>query len=179
MRHCHPPANMGRNIYPSLSTLPLCCLFGSLFFCNWVAIFRLHLPWVLEPPERGWGGGRHQQPQAGQAAHLHSQPLLRYNSIRFPIFLLCFSVRSVCFWASWIRIRIRNSLVRIWIRPSWSKKLRTTLISTVLWLLYDFLSLKNHVNVPSKGMSIKLGEKKLFFVGILKVTDKTSRIRIR
>ena len=31
-----------------------------------------------------------------------------------------------------------------------AKILRKTLISTVLWLLYDFLSLKNDVNVPSK-----------------------------
>ncbi len=28
---------------------------------------------------------------------------------------------------------------------------RKTLIPTVLWLLYDFLSLKNYVNVPSKS----------------------------
>ncbi len=30
------------------------------------------------------------------------------------------------------------------------EKCGKTLISTVLWLLYDFLSLKNDVNVPSK-----------------------------
>jgi hypothetical protein len=30
-----------------------------------------------------------------------------------------------------------------------------------------------------KGISIKLREKKVFFVGILKVTDEKSRIRIR
>ncbi len=43
-----------------------------------------------------------------------------------------------------VRIRIR-------ILPSSTiKKWRKTLISTVLWLLYDFLSLKNDVNVPSK-----------------------------
>ncbi len=117
--------------------------------CNWAAIFRLHLPWVLEPPERGRGGGRHQQPQAGQAAHLHRQPLLRYKSI--PCLYFCFvSVfNPYVFWASWICIRIRNLFVRIRIRPK-AKKLRTTLISTVLWLLYDFLSSKNHVNVRSK-----------------------------
>ncbi len=32
-----------------------------------------------------------------------------------------------------------------------TKIIRKTLISTVLWLLYDFLSLKNRVNVPLKG----------------------------
>ncbi len=38
-----------------------------------------------------------------------------------------------------------------------------TLIPTVLWLLYDFLSLQNYVTVPSKRIS----------------TDENSRIRIR
>ncbi len=32
-----------------------------------------------------------------------------------------------------------------------AKKVRKTLIHTVLWLLYDFLSLKNYVNVASKS----------------------------
>jgi hypothetical protein len=48
------------------------------------------------------------------------------------------SAGSVCFWASRIRIH-----------PSSSKKSKKNLVSTVLWLLYDFLSLKNDVNVPS------------------------------
>ncbi len=34
-----------------------------------------------------------------------------------------------------------------------AKIVRKTLISTVLWLLYDFLSLKNDVNVPLKKLS--------------------------
>jgi len=49
--------------------------------------------------------------------------------------------KKVWVWKHWIRIR--NLFVRI-------KKLRTTLISTVFWLLYDFLSLKNNVNVSLK-----------------------------
>ncbi len=31
------------------------------------------------------------------------------------------------------------------------KKVRKTLISTVLWLLFEFLSLKTDVNVPTKS----------------------------
>ncbi len=42
-----------------------------------------------------------------------------------------------------------------------AKIVRTTLIPTVLWLLFDFLSLKNDVNVPSKS------NKRKFFYSIL------------
>jgi hypothetical protein len=42
-----------------------------------------------------------------------------------------------------------------------------------LRLLFDFLSLKNYVNVPSKT------KQTLIFVGISKVIDENSRIRIR
>ncbi len=48
-----------------------------------------------------------------------------------------------------------------------AKIVRKTLISTVLWLLYYFLSLKNDVK-----------SKKKLFVDVLKVTDENSRIRI-
>ncbi len=41
--------------------------------------------------------------------------------------------------------------------------------------LFDFLSLKNDVNVPST----KVFYKNYFLVGILKVNDENSRIRIR
>jgi hypothetical protein len=47
---------------------------------------------------------------------------------------------------------------------------RKTLISTVLRFLFDFLSLKNDVNVPSKS-NIRKTVKNLFFVGVLKVND--------
>jgi hypothetical protein len=43
----------------------------------------------------------------------------------------------------------------------------------------DFLSLKNYVNVPSKNNKHKNFIKKLVFVGLLKVNDENSRIRIR
>ncbi len=38
------------------------------------------------------------------------------------------------------------------ILPSQAKIVRKTLIPTVFWLLLDFLSLKNDVNVPSKSI---------------------------
>ncbi len=45
-----------------------------------------------------------------------------------------------------------------------------------MWLLYDFLSLKNNVNVSSKSNKQKY--KEIFFVvGVLEVTDEKSRIR--
>ncbi len=68
------------------------------------------------------------------------------------------SVGFVCFSASLIRIRIHLSeaWIRTWIRlrirmllPS--GKNTKTLVSTILLLLFDFLSLKNDVNVPSKS----------------------------
>ncbi len=71
------------------------------------------------------------------------------------------SVGSICFWVYWIRIRTRNLFARIWIRLriqtllSTSKKGKQTLISTVLWLLYDFLSLNSDVNVPSKRNCVR------------------------
>jgi hypothetical protein len=46
--------------------------------------------------------------------------------------------------------------------------------------LFNFLSLKNEVNVPSKSnKQKKLKIKKLFFCWHLKVSDENSRIRIR
>jgi hypothetical protein len=46
--------------------------------------------------------------------------------------------------------------------------------------LFDFLSLKNDLNVPSKIISRKNCVKIFFFLaGILKVNDKNSRIRIQ
>ncbi len=54
---------------------------------------------------------------------------------------------------------------------------RKTLIFTVLWLLYDFLSLKNDVTVALKGNKQINIEKQNFLVAILKVSDKNNRIR--
>ncbi len=59
-----------------------------------------------------------------------------------------------------------------------AKIVRKTLISTVFWLLFDFLSLKNDVNVPSKSHKQKNLFKNLVFFCILNVNDENSRIRI-
>ncbi len=53
-----------------------------------------------------------------------------------------------------------------------TKIVRKTLIPTVMRLLYDFLSLKNDVNIPSKSTKQKNLEKNYFFVDVLKVTDE-------
>jgi hypothetical protein len=52
------------------------------------------------------------------------------------------------------------------------------MISTVLRLLNDILSLKIDVNVPTKEISKKTYEKNVFCVVILKVISKKTRIRI-
>ncbi len=66
---------------------------------------------------------------------------------------------------------------RVWIQPAVFRiqilPVRKTLISNVLWLLYDFLSLKDDANVPSKS-----NKQKIFFVGVL-VTDEKNRIQSR
>jgi len=53
-----------------------------------------------------------------------------------------------------------------------AKKVRKTLVSTVLWLLYDFFYIWR-----SKRQRTK--KKNKFFVSILKATEEKSRIRIR
>ncbi len=45
-----------------------------------------------------------------------------------------------------------------------AKIVRKTLIPTALWLLFDFLSLKNYVNVPSKRSEQKNFFEKLVFL---------------
>jgi hypothetical protein len=45
--------------------------------------------------------------------------------------------------------------------------------------LFDFLSLKNDVNLPSKSNKQKKSVKILVFAGILKVNDENSRIWIQ
>ncbi len=52
-----------------------------------------------------------------------------------------------------------------------AKIVRKTLIPTVLWLIFDFLSLKNDVNVHSKSNKQKNFVTKLVFVSVLKVND--------
>ncbi len=81
------------------------------------------------------------------------------------------------FLGSWIRIQIHKSEVWIRILLSPSKKKEKPWL---LLLLFDFLSLKNDLNVPSKSYQQKnFFNKILFFVGILKVSDENSGIWIR
>jgi hypothetical protein len=76
-----------------------------------------------------------------------------------------------------IRIRIYKSEVWIRILLSSCKNSKKNLDSCYFVILFDFLSLKKDVNVPSK--SNKLKKKNYFSVGILKVYDENSRIRNR
>jgi hypothetical protein len=62
----------------------------------------------------------------------------------------------------WIRIRIRICMFSGLLDPDQAKFVRKTLIPTVLWLLYDFLSLKT-VNVSSKSKKTKTFRKKNIF----------------
>jgi hypothetical protein len=48
---------------------------------------------------------------------------------------------------------------------------RKTLIPTVLWILYDFLSLKNDVNVASKSNKHKNLEKIVYIGGLKSVVS--------
>jgi hypothetical protein len=59
-----------------------------------------------------------------------------------------------------------------------AKTVIRTLFYTVLWLLHDFLSLKNDGKVPTKNKSKKLKKNKLIFLKSWKPLKK-SRIRIR
>jgi hypothetical protein len=60
-----------------------------------------------------------------------------------------------------------------------AKIVRKTLIPTIFLTLFDFLSLKNDVNVDSKSnKQKKIVLKNYFFASILKVDDENSRIRI-
>jgi hypothetical protein len=73
------------------------------------------------------------------------------------------------------------SLIRIRIILSSCKNSKKNLDSYIFVTLFDFLSLKNDVNLASKStlISRKIVLKNKFFAGILKVNDENSRIRIR
>jgi hypothetical protein len=61
-----------------------------------------------------------------------------------------------------------------------AKIVRKTLIPYYFVTLFDFLSLKNDVNVASKSnKQKKLWRKIIFFADILKVNDENIRIRIQ
>ncbi len=82
----------------------------------------------------------------------------RSEILKVTVFLI--RIRSVCFWASWIRIC--NLFVRIWILTSTNKK----------WIEEWW-----KCRVPFKRYKRKSLEKKVFFVGVLNVTDEKSRFR--
>ncbi len=74
-----------------------------------------------------------------------------------------------------------DPLARGWIRILLlsCKNSNKNLVSYCLVTLFDFLSLKNDVNIPSKSNKQKIFVKKLVFCWNLKVNDENSRIRIR
>ncbi len=78
------------------------------------------------------------------------------------------STGSTCFWASRIRILLSSC-----------KNSKKNLDSSYFATLFEFLSLKNDVNVASTVKSRKKCVKKLFFGAILKVNDENRRIRIQ
>jgi hypothetical protein len=59
------------------------------------------------------------------------------------------------------------------------QKSKKNLDSYYFVTLFDFLSLKNDVNLASKSNKQKKKCKKLVFAGILKVNDENIRIRIQ
>ncbi len=70
-----------------------------------------------------------------------------------------------------VRIRIR-------ILPS-NKKVWKNLIYTISWLLFDFLSVKNDINVPSKNNKQKTSCKNFVLSASCQLRTKKSRIRVR
>ncbi len=62
--------------------------------------------------------------------------------------VLWIRIRKVC---KFLGLPDPSLFLQIQILHHQAKKVGKTLISTVLWLLYDFLSLKTYVNVPSKS----------------------------
>jgi hypothetical protein len=62
--------------------------------------------------------------------------------------------------------------------PFCRKNSKKKFVSYSFLTFYDFLSVKNDVNVPSKSNKQKNLEKKIVFVGVLKTNDENSRILI-
>ncbi len=86
-------------------------------------------------------------------------------------------VGSVCFWASWIHNSPSRSVSHKYGSSSGSfhhqaKIARKTFISTLLWLLYDFLSLKNDASGPVFWIP-----RTRMFLGPFRIRTKMSRIR--
>ncbi len=106
----------------------------------------------------------------GSTISRHNRGLENCKITRFPNWnkphscIQCCGSGSVRFWTFRIRI-LRSS----------SKNIKKKLDFYCFGILYDFLSLKNEVSVPSKSKK----NRKFLFVGILKATDEKSRIWIR
>jgi hypothetical protein len=71
-----------------------------------------------------------------------------------------------------------GSIIQRYGSGSLSKHSKKTLHFHRFVNFFDILSLKNEVNAPSKSNMQKNFEKKLFFVGVLRVNDENIRIRI-
>jgi hypothetical protein len=90
--------------------------------------------------------------------------------------------RIQMFWASWIRIRIHHYLYGSGFGSfhQQAKKVTKTLISTFLWVRFDFFSLKKaDVNVLSKSIEPKNFLNKNFFCWNLVSHWQKNKIRIR
>jgi hypothetical protein len=63
-----------------------------------------------------------------------------------------------------VRTNVRYGPVSFWASQilQSSQKIVKTFLSTVLWILFAFLSLKNDVNVPSKSTVISKAKKNIF-----------------
>ncbi len=94
---------------------------------------------------------------------LENTRLQNNNQKAFYHFMQCSGSGSTCFLTSQIRIRIHQSEVwiRIRILPSSCKNSKKNLDSFYFVTHFDFLSLKNDVNVPSKSNTQK---KKVFLL---------------
>ncbi len=119
-------------------------MFCSVVFANWTSSFRPVL-------QRGSNACCYRTPHlSSRWNHKMTNSFLQFGS------QCCWSGYrgSICFWTS--RIRVHHHLYKSGYSSGsgsfhhQAKIVRKTLISTVLWLLNDFLSLKNVVNVPSK-----------------------------
>ncbi len=141
----------------SISNMKILYIFYFLgsFLPYWVRIRQQ----INADPQLGFG--------TDLDAHLPQERVHHWKT-KFFIFRQCCgsgsesgSTGSTCFWASRIWIRIHQSEVwiriRLWIRIllSLCKNSKKNLDSYYFVTLFDFLSLKNDVNVPSKSTKQK------------------------
>ncbi len=95
------------------------------------------------------------------------------------------SVGSVCFWACWIRIQIRNLfvriwlLIRIWILLSTIKQIwRKTSISTTLWfLVFEECCKCTFQKIIFRHLKVNDEKSRIQFRIRIRIRTKISRIR--